>query len=258
MDVSRSEKVRASALGDAMSAETHSTGAIDATGRDSRDPVVYGPPNYRNRLLFLAVAATLMALEPRWMWFVQLRGLNATTAFSVVALFRIAVVIAAVLLAKKMSISFRAMGFVRPAMGDLVGAIVLLAALLGITESHSPGFIERLAEYRVSDDLGRGYGGDVVCALVSFAIFLVFNPISEEVVYRSLMIGGLQPSPLRPVVVTCSCFAYGLTNIEFGSPTMGFVTGVVLSGMFLVRKSIWPAVIAIVSWNFFLLLGGMV
>ncbi len=76
--------------------------------------------------------------------------------------------------------------------------------------------------------------------------------------FRSLMNGGLQPSPRRPVVVACSCFAYGMTNIEFGSPTAGFVTGVVLSGMFLVRKSIWPAVIAIVSWNLFLSLGGMV
>lgn len=218
------------------------------------DPV-YEPPRYRIRFAVLAVAMTLLAVESWWWSRMLASGFDYNALISVVILGRVAIAISAILVAKKIGVTARAMGFVRPVAADLMGVALLLAFFLATLAVVYPGYFESLSSWKTESFVGN-FRESASTAMLRLC-FMIVRALLDEIVFRSFMIGGLKPSPLRSVVVACSCFAYGLMFLDHGfkAPLVAFVWGVALSGMFLLRRSLWPVAVAQVIWALFLLLG---
>ena len=84
---------------------------------------------------------------------------------------------------------------------------------------------------------------------VNIVVIGILGPMAEEVFFRGFLLGGLaQPmGPLRAALVASAVFA--ISHLSVGVMIPFFVSGLLLSWLYLKTRSIWPSFTAHAAQN---------
>ena len=100
------------------------------------------------------------------------------------------------------------------------------------------------------DRLGSG-----AFRVVNVAVAVLIGPFAEEVFFRGFLLTALVPAlgAFRAAVVASALFAVG--HVDVGVMTPFFVTGLLLSWLYLRTRSIWPPMLAHAGQNALAIIG---
>ena len=91
--------------------------------------------------------------------------------------------------------------------------------------------------------------GEGATRLLSFLFLGVLGPVAEEVFFRGFLLTALAPSmgPIRAMLVSSAVFGAAHGDVAVMIPL--FVTGLLLSWLYLRTRSIWPPAVAHMAQN---------
>ena len=145
---------------------------------------------------------------------------------------------------------WRVLGFRRPQVPRslLLAALALFLSLafavLYAAVATAIG-VESLEQQPIPDKaLGEG-----VFRLANIAVIGIIGPLAEEVFFRGFLLAGLVASlgTMRGVVAASIIFA--VAHFSLGSMIPIFVTGMLLSWLYLRTRSLWPPLVAHAAQN---------
>jgi membrane protease YdiL (CAAX protease family) len=124
----------------------------------------------------------------------------------------------------------------------LLGSLVITALYTIIVSALG---LELLEPPSVTDEL---LGGGAT-RILNFAMIDLWGPFAEEVFFRGFLLAGLVASlgTMRGVVAASIIFA--VAHFSLGSMIPIFVTGMLLSWLYLRTRSLWPPLVAHAAQN---------
>lgn len=142
---------------------------------------------------------------------------------------------------------WRELGFVKPAWDDLWTGLAGGAAMLAFGMLYS-----RLTNHTGTEMNLRLAAVTGSYAAAALAARTAMQTLGEELIFRSYMIPRLEETRGLKAAVAISVVAFGLLHYTDAIPTA--VDGLILSAVFLRRRSIWAAWLAHASINMTILL----
>lgn len=124
----------------------------------------------------------------------------------------------------------------------LIGSLAFTAAYVAVVEALG---VDSLVPPRVAEDIL----GDGAVRVVNTVVFVGWAPFAEEVFFRGFLLAALVPflGPARAAIVGSAVFA--AAHLIPGSMIPIFVTGLLLSWLYLRSRSIWPPLVAHAAQN---------
>ena len=91
--------------------------------------------------------------------------------------------------------------------------------------------------------------GNGISKLLNVSVIVLWGPFAEEAFFRGFLLAALVPplGPVRAAVVSSAIFA--ATHLMLSTMIPVFVTGLLLSWVFLKSRSLWPPLTAHVAQN---------
>ena len=130
----------------------------------------------------------------------------------------------------------------------LVLSIGFLVVFVSLADRFGPDIL--VPEPIDADRLGSG-----VFLVVNVAVAVLIGPFAEEVFFRGFLLAALASSlgTLRAAALASALFA--VAHIEVGVMVPFFVTGLLLSWLYLRTRSIWPPMLAHAGQNTLAIIG---
>jgi len=151
---------------------------------------------------------------------------------------------------------WRSLGLGRPAVGsDFVLAIPCLTLSIGffgvyvaLVDAFGPDLL--VPEPIDADNLGSS-----VFRVVNVAVVGLIGPFAEEVFFRGFLLTAFVPSlgVFRAAALASAVFA--ISHIALGVAVPFFVTGLLLSWLYVKTRSIWPPLLAHMAQNVLAIIG---
>ena len=151
---------------------------------------------------------------------------------------------------------WRSLGLGRPAVGsDFVLAILCLTLSIGflgvyvaLVDAFGPDLL--VPEPIDADNLGSS-----VFRVINVAVVGLIGPFAEEVFFRGFLLTAFVPSlgVFRAAALASAVFA--ISHIDLGVAVPFFVTGLLLSWLYVKTRSIWPPLLAHVAQNVLAIIG---
>lgn len=111
--------------------------------------------------------------------------------------------------------------------------IVMLIVLYGGIEI--PG-------YQLSQPVLPIFGNSNLAFIVAGIVIILFAPLVEEIFFRGFLLQGLVSGTNKYLGAVATAVFFATIHLQFGSFLPILILGLILSGLFLRTKSIWPCI----------------
>lgn len=137
----------------------------------------------------------------------------------------------------------------------LSGSVIFYVAMIGLGLQGLSMLIQSVVAYLLQNDgmgllssMDMSFTGNIGSNLVILIYFVIIAPVTEEILYRGMILRNLSVVNTRFAIVA-SALMFGLMHGNLMQCIIGFLIGLLFAAATIKAQSIWPAIIGHMTIN---------